>query len=350
MSYASVASHNIPFGEMPKPDQNLADGHFAGETEAGNDLDSKVNVLPAGSDPKHPDIVPSEPTAPISIDLHPAPAYEPSTSDAAPKPLPSPAKDDVTLPESGAEWTKEHEAELKQKTKEAEKDVKAKAQEAEKDVKAKAKEVEKDVKSTAKDLEKKGKDLEKKIEKKGKEYSKKAQDELHKAESALGPYWEQTKEVVLRPGTLGGLMGVVNVGILGTIGYFAYTRKDQPWDRRIVGGAVAGTLALFGAEGYVTESYLSTPEGKQEAERAKAEGSKAYLQAKEVILRPQVAGGLVGAVNVAILGAVGYFSYKNWNQQWDQRTVSAVAVGLLGLSGLEGYAGKVYADKELPKH
>ncbi|WWD20712.1 hypothetical protein CI109_105188 [Kwoniella shandongensis] len=310
MSYASVASHNIPFGEMPKPDQNLADGHFAGETEAGNDLDSKVNVLPAGSDPKHPDIVPSEPTAPISIDLHPAPAYEPSTSDAAPKPLPSPAKDDVTLPESGAEWTKEHEAELKQKTKEAEKD----------------------------------------IEKKGKEYSKKAQDELHKAESALGPYWEQTKEVVLRPGTLGGLMGVVNVGILGTIGYFAYTRKDQPWDRRIVGGAVAGTLALFGAEGYVTESYLSTPEGKQEAERAKAEGSKAYLQAKEVILRPQVAGGLVGAVNVAILGAVGYFSYKNWNQQWDQRTVSAVAVGLLGLSGLEGYAGKVYADKELPKH
>jgi len=41
----------------------------------------------------------------------------------------------------------------------------------------------------------------------------------------------------------------VNVGILGTMGYFAYTRRDQPWDRRIVGGAVASTLALFGAEG-----------------------------------------------------------------------------------------------------
>ncbi|KAK8850527.1 hypothetical protein IAR55_004445 [Kwoniella newhampshirensis] len=339
MSYASVASHNIPFGEMPKPDQNLADGHFAGETEAGTDVDSKINVLPAGSDPNHPDVVPSEPTAPISVELHPAPAYEPSTSDAAPKPLPSPAKDDVQLPESGAAWTKEHEAELKKKGKEVEKEAKDTA-----------KEIEKDVKSTAKDLQKKGKDLEKKVEKKGKEYSKKAQDELHKAESALGPYWDQTKEVVLRPGTLGGLIGVVNVGILGTIGYFAYTRKDQPWDRRIVGGAVAGTLALFGAEGYVADSYLHTPEGKQEAERAKAEGSKFYLQAKEVVLRPQVAGGLVGAVNVAILGAVGYFSYKNWNQPWDRRTVSTVAIGLLGLSGLEGYAGKVYADKELPKH
>jgi hypothetical protein len=45
---------------------------------------------------------------------------------------------------------------------------------------------------------------------------------------------------------------------------------------------------------YVADSYLSTPEGQQEAERAKREGSKAYLQAKEVVLRPGVAGGLAG--------------------------------------------------------
>ena len=34
------------------------------------------------------------------------------------------------------------------------------------------------------------------------------QAELDGAESRLGPYWEKTKDVVLRPGTLGGLMGV----------------------------------------------------------------------------------------------------------------------------------------------
>lgn len=45
----------------------------------------------------------------------------------------------------------------------------------------------------------------------------------------------------------------------------------------------------------MTDSYLSTPEGKQEAERAKKEGSKFYKQSREVVLRPQVAGGLVGA-------------------------------------------------------
>lgn len=60
------------------------------------------------------------------------------------------------------------------------------------------------------------------------------------------------------------------------------------------------------------------------------------MQAKQVILRPQVAGGLVGAFNLAVLSTVGYFSYKNWNQPWDRKVVSAVSVGLLGLSGLEG--------------
>lgn len=45
---------------------------------------------------------------------------------------------------------------------------------------------------------------------------------------------------------------------------------------------------------YAADSYLQTPEGQKEAERAKAEGSHAYLKAKEVILRPNVAGGLAG--------------------------------------------------------
>lgn len=32
----------VPFGEMPKPDQNLADGHFAGEHTAEGGVDGKV--------------------------------------------------------------------------------------------------------------------------------------------------------------------------------------------------------------------------------------------------------------------------------------------------------------------
>lgn len=51
---------------------------------------------------------------------------------------------------------------------------------------------------------------------------------------------------------------------------------------------------------YVTESYLNTPEGRAEAERAKREGSRAYMQAKEVVLRPGVFGGLAGAREFSI--------------------------------------------------
>ncbi|RXK41781.1 hypothetical protein M231_01016 [Tremella mesenterica] len=285
MSYASVASHNIPQGSMPQPDQNLADGHFAGETTASSTADDKINVLPAGFDPDHPPVSLEPASKPDMPTLNPPQVPEPSTSSVSPEPLQPPPKDQVQTPESGAKWEKD---------------------------KARAK-------------------------KSVRDGINKAEKEFDEVENKLAPYWEKTKDVVLRPGTLGGLMGVVNVGLLGTLGYFAYTRKDQPWDRRIIGGAVAGTLALFGAEGYVAESYLQTAEGRQEAERAKSEGSKFYLQAKEVILRPGVAGGLAGVLNVAIIGTISYFSYKHWNQPWDRRVVSTISVGLLGLSGLEGY-------------
>lgn len=136
------------------------------------------------------------------------------------------------------------------------------------------------------------------------------QAEFREAESIAAKYYEKTKDVVLRPHVLGGIVGVgefffastihtnplVNVGILAGLGYTAYINKDKRvWDKRIVAGAVAGTLALFGAEGYVAEKHLETPEGQREAQRAKEEGSKFYLAAKEKVLRPGVAGGMVGA-------------------------------------------------------
>lgn len=87
---------------------------------------------------------------------------------------------------------------------------------------------------------------------------------------------------------------------------------------------------------YVTDSYLHTPEGKAEAERAKKEGSKAYLHAKEVILRPNVAGGLAGIFNLAVIGGVSFVAYRHWNEVWDRKIVAGVTAGLLALTGIEG--------------
>jgi hypothetical protein len=109
----------------------------------------------------------------------------------------------------------------------------------------------KDVKETAnkvgKEAEKKGKQ----IEKKGKQYADKAkvryrlvsarlclfesaedtdiqQKELHEAESQLAPYWEKTKDIVLRPGTLGGLMGIGESRYVSSRGMRTVRLIDQP--------------------------------------------------------------------------------------------------------------------------
>ena len=44
----------------------------------------------------------------------------------------------------------------------------------------------------------------------------------------------------------------VNAGVLGAIGYYAYTEWDRPrWDKRIVSAVSVGLLTLWSGEGYV---------------------------------------------------------------------------------------------------
>jgi hypothetical protein len=207
------------------------------------------------------------------------------------------------------------------------------------------------------------------------------QVEIQRAENALEVYYERAKDLVLRPGALGGLMGVANVGLLSTIGYYAYTRRNVPWDRNYVGATAASVLALFGIEGVVADQFAQTPEGQEEIARAKEEGSKVYVNARELILRPGVAGGVLGAVNVAVLGAgecrrrrlrmvrtvlvsifaystprvylpsVGYLGYNNWDKRvWDRKIVAGIVSGLISLSAVEGLAGNVWKQKREGKY
>lgn len=45
---------------------------------------------------------------------------------------------------------------------------------------------------------------------------------------------------------------LANVGIIGTVGYFAYTNWDRPhWDRRTLSAISVGLLTLWGGEGSV---------------------------------------------------------------------------------------------------
>ncbi|GLB37165.1 hypothetical protein LshimejAT787_0402160 [Lyophyllum shimeji] len=159
--------------------------------------------------------------------------------------------------------------------------------------------------------------------------------------------WEVTKQYLFRPGVAGGLVGLVNIGLLAGAGRAFYTQPHLRRDRTVISSTVAAALALLSLEGYAAEKYRKTPRGQAEARRAKEEGTLVYKHLREQVLRPGFLGGLVGLVNVAVLGTVGYFSYINWDKPtWDRRIVSAVTVGLLTLWGGEGYLVERYREQQ----
>ncbi|SRR5258706_8788896 len=93
----------------------------------------------------------------------------------------------------------------------------------------------------------------------------------------------------------GGVLGVINIGLIGYAGYALYNTPAYRRDYRVIGGTAAAAFALITAEGALAESYLSTDEGQAELQRAEQEGSVLYRHAKEIVLRPGVFGGLLGA-------------------------------------------------------
>ncbi|KIJ61358.1 hypothetical protein HYDPIDRAFT_31442 [Hydnomerulius pinastri MD-312] len=154
---------------------------------------------------------------------------------------------------------------------------------------------------------------------------------------AEGAYlWEVTKQYLFRPGVAGGLIGIVNVGLLSGAGYALYTKPHLRRDTTIVSSAVGGALLLLGTEGYAAEKYRKTPRGREEERRAREEGSLIYKHLREQILRP---------VNTGIIGTVGYYSYLNWDKpRWNRDIVTAASVGLLALWGGEGYLAERYRE------
>lgn len=143
----------------------------------------------------------------------------------------------------------------------------------------------------------------------------------------------------------------MNLGLIGTVSYKLYTEPGLRSDQRFLTTSAISALAIFGAEGWYADAYRKTDAGQREERKAREEGAAIYSQAKQVVLRPGVLGGLVGVLNVGILGGVGYWSYVNWDRPsaWDRRTVSTATAGLLALFAGEGYLGEEYKEKEYPK-
>ncbi|KAH9911462.1 uncharacterized protein B0H18DRAFT_975722 [Fomitopsis serialis] len=168
---------------------------------------------------------------------------------------------------------------------------------------------------------------------------------LHEAEEEGSYLYVRARQYIFQPGVAGGLLGLVNVGLISFAGYSFYTKPSLRRDTRAIGSAAAATLLLLTGEGYAAGKYRETPRGQEEEAKAKKEGAALYRYAREHILRPGVLGGLVGVVNAGVLGAIGYYAYTEWDRpRWDKRLVSAVSVGLLTLWSGEGYLAERYRE------
>ncbi|KAF5389346.1 hypothetical protein D9757_004367 [Collybiopsis confluens] len=87
---------------------------------------------------------------------------------------------------------------------------------------------------------------------------------------AEGAYlWNVARHYLFRPGVAGGLVGLINVGLLAGATRAFYTQPQLRNDRRIIASAVAATLVTLGVEGFAAEKYAQTPQGQAEARRAR---------------------------------------------------------------------------------
>ncbi|KAH8080292.1 hypothetical protein BXZ70DRAFT_1073796 [Cristinia sonorae] len=171
----------------------------------------------------------------------------------------------------------------------------------------------------------------------------KARKYIHEVEEEGFHLWNVTKDYLFRPSVAGGLIGLVNVGLISGVGYTYYACPHLRRDTKILASTAAAALTLFGAEGYLAETYRKTPAGREEERRAREEGAALYRYSREHLLRPGVLGGLVGVLNAGVLGGLGYLAYTNWDApRWDRRTVSAISVSVLTLWAGEGYVAEQY--------
>lgn len=89
-------------------------------------------------------------------------------------------------------------------------------------------------------------------------YSKtpEGQKARRKAKEEGSELYKHVHEIILRPGLVGGLVGVVNTGVLATVAYYGYIHWDKPvWDRRNVSVISIGILSLFISEGLAAAHY-----------------------------------------------------------------------------------------------
>jgi len=151
----------------------------------------------------------------------------------------------------------------------------------------------------------------------------KAKKVAHDAEKEAIRWSAVAKELMFRPPVAGGLVGVVNLGLVGYTGYKFYNEPHLRHDHTFVTSTIAGAAVILGLEGYGAQTFAPVREEED-------------VVIQYVRQNPKSTRTLFAILNVGIVGAAGYLTYSKWNR-WDNRTFATLAAGVASFGLGESY-------------
>ncbi|PWZ02011.1 hypothetical protein BCV70DRAFT_198293 [Testicularia cyperi] len=245
-SYADIAAENAPpKSEQPKPDPGYLEGpnphaHDSVNAQAPDVNSSKVNVVPSDSDLEH-------------LKTQSQEAYDEAVAKAREqrKQLESDAKKAADeAQKKGEQVANDAQKKGEKLAGDAQKAGKEVANEAEKFGKDARAEAQKAGKKAEEYFEKGKKEVQKDAEylrKKGEEGAKRVKKAAGEAEKELESWWDQFSR---DPKQWGPALAGLNAVLLGGLGIYAYTNKEQVQrtDKRLLSAATVGVLALLGGQ------------------------------------------------------------------------------------------------------
>lgn len=89
------------------------------------------------------------------------------------------------------------------------------------------------------------------------EYEKKAHKHVEDAEEEGIYLWNVAKQYLLRPGVAGGLVGIVNLGLLGGASRAFYTQPELRNNTRVISTTIAAALGLIAVEGTLEKTRMA---------------------------------------------------------------------------------------------
>ncbi|KAK4050625.1 hypothetical protein OIV83_003351 [Microbotryomycetes sp. JL201] len=247
MSYASVAKHNIEGGDHgAQPDPNLLEGHSAAATAE----EPHGNVQ----------VVDSDEAERIRQGIEHASEHAQDTANEVHLNAQQAASNAERDVKRAADDAHKRGQEAMDDAREAVDDAADKGKQFLDDAEAKGKQ-------WAKDAQRKGKEFKAEAEKRGSEFKKDAEKEAKKLQRKASELDKDARETARKyPVATAGLIGAINLAVVGSVGLWAWSNKDLPrWDRRAVTATVLGLGAWFGSQGLL--GWHEYEENKRETGR-----------------------------------------------------------------------------------